>query len=302
MHGSVRSRFARTHHVVSRLPVMRRSGSSLVVLLACLLGAHCTNEASTEPGDPPADAGMPSPLGPGLRIAEMNNPDSAVQPANNQLNVYATGASYITTDTFAETGTASSVGNVYVQDFFSPVDGGGAPPYSGMLLYKNTYVPSNLVLAPGDVIDFTGEYQRYDGPSSFSFGPNYQPEMYESVVTFRFDYSPLPPTVIPLGDLSSWSTGLKWMSMLVTIKSTPEQPLIIGGFDPGSDQRCGIFITKDTSQNAVNMDNELFDLDCQNAYLTGTPITSITGIVTYFDSFTISPRGYYDIDPPPMSR
>jgi hypothetical protein len=274
---------------------MRRNASSLVALLACLLGAHCTNEASTEPGDPPADAGMPSPLGPGLRIAQMNNPDSAVQPANDQLNVYATGASYITTDTFAETGTASSVGNVYMQDFFSPVDGGGAPPYSGMLLYKNTYVPSNLVLAPGDVVDFTGEYQHYDGPSSASFGANYQPEMYESVVTFRFDYAPLPPTVIPFSDLNSWKTGLKWMSMLVTVNSTDEQPLVSGGPNPTGEGRGGVFLTPDSSMDAVFMDNELFDLDFQNMYPAGTKFKSVTGIVTYFLSFTISPRGPSDI-------
>jgi hypothetical protein len=263
-----------------------------------LLG--CTNEASTEPGDPPADAGTPSALGNGLHLAQMNAPDSAV--VDDQMNVYATGVTYLTTDDYNETGTSSSVGAVYVQDFHTgPPD--AALPYSGIQLYKPTYVPASLTLAPGDVIDFTGEYQQY---TSTSFLPGqYQPEMYEPVVTFRFDYSPPVPTVIPVSDLESFATGYPWMSMLVTVKNTYG-----GGGYPDGKGRNYVFLTADESMDAVTMDNELFDMNwasCQYAPMYGGPVgvdggppppvhfASVTGIVTFFDNFNISPRSQADI-------
>jgi hypothetical protein len=254
----------------------------------------CTNEASTEPGDPPADAGAPSALGNGLRIAEMNNPDSAVRPANNQANVYVTGASLIIKDTFNENNKASSVGAVYVQDFHSNLTDGGAAPFSGIQLYKATYEPASLAIAPGDVIDFTGEYQEYDGPSSFSFGGAYQPEMYEPIVTFRFDYSPPAPTLIDVHDLESYAKGYQWMSMLVTVKNAIGGNTTYDGSGAG-----GVFLTTDNGPNAVTMDNELFPLDFNDPKYGTTPgsvtFKSVTGVVTYFDSFHIAPRSEADI-------
>ena len=285
--------------------------SSLIALCALAFGgadgvslAGCTNTASTEPGDPPQDAGLPSALGNGFRIAQLNAPTSPVHPVNGQMNVQVTGATYVVTDTYAETGTASSVGAIYVQDFSSPPDGGGAPPYSGIELYKSTFLPADLGLAPGDVIDFSGEYQEYDGVSSFMFPNNtYQPEMYEPIVQFRFDYGPPTPTPILMKDLTAYSTGFPWMSMLVIVNgfNTPGD-LVVGGIVLGDDGRCGIFISNDTSQDQPYIDNELFALPCGSQAdggvtisTVGTPIKSVTGIVTYFGSFTLSPRNMADI-------
>jgi len=181
---------------------------TLMFVLASGLGlsigaTSCTNEASTERGDRTMNLSKPSALGTGLRIAQINNPDSGVRPADNQLNVYATGATYVFEDTYNETNTASSVGAIYVQDFYPSVnDAGAAPPFSGIQLYKTTFEPPSLVLSPGDVIDFMGKYEEYTGPSSSPFpGGNYQPEMGSPVVIPRFDYSPPQPTPIPLSDL-----------------------------------------------------------------------------------------------------
>jgi hypothetical protein len=278
--------------------------SFVLTLVSGLLLAACTNEASTLPGDSPADAGAPSPLGNGLHIAEINALDSGMRPIPNQLNVAVTGATFIIKDEYAETGLASSVGTIYVQDFHPPDgDAGATPPYSGMDLYKTTFEPASLGLAPGDVVDFIGEYQQYNGPTSFSFNGQYQPEMYEPIVTFRFDYSPPLPTPIPYTDLASWATGYKWMSMLVTVgigvTSDGGAPGITGGgtlFDGTG--RCKIFLTGNTGQNGVAIDNELYNLNCGDPkYATagGVHFKSVTGVVTYFGSFTLSPRSDADI-------
>ena len=262
----------------------------LVLSITGLASTACTNEASTEPGDPPADAGTPSALGNGLRNAEINNPASPQAAINNQMGVAVTGSSFIVEDRYDET--PGSVGAIYVQDFHSSArDAGGLPPWSGMLLYKATFEPASLAVAPGDIVDFTGEYQHYV-QSVFPAG-QFQIEMYEPIVTFRFDYSPPAPTVINVSDLEGFATGNQWMSMLVTVEG-----LTGGGTNPDGTGRGGVFLTADTGASGVTMDNELFALDYTNPkYATPgkTHFTSVTGIVTYFISFHIAPRSQADI-------
>jgi hypothetical protein len=263
----------------------------LAAILASGALAACSNVAHDLPGDPPADAGAPTALGDGLRIRQINGPDSAV--VNNQPNVFVTGAQYIIKDEYSETGLPSAVGDTYVQDFSAGGDGGGAPPYSGMLLYKPTLVPASLQLAPGDVIDFTGTYQQY-ASSSFPSG-QFQPEIDEPIVTFRLDYSPPTPTVIPISDLASYVTGFQWMSMLVTVHDT-----VGGGGSEDGEGRNTIFLTSDTGQDGVTMDNELFALPWNlpqfNPDAGTVHFRSVTGVVTYFVSFHISPRSWADIE------
>ena len=55
-------------------------------------------------------------------------------------------------DDFDETHNGKSRGTIFVQD----ADIGA--PYSGISLYSPTYVPANLRLAPGDVLDMNGQY------------------------------------------------------------------------------------------------------------------------------------------------
>jgi len=127
--------------------------------------------------------------------------------------------------------------------------------------------------------------------------------MYEPIVQFRFDYGPPPATPILMKDLTAYSTGLQWMSMLVIVNGfNSPGDLVVGGINLGEDNRCGIFISADTSQGQPYIDNELFALPCQSqtdggvsVSTVGTPIKSVTGIVTYFGSFTLSPRSLADI-------
>jgi hypothetical protein len=292
------------------------------ILASSLAAVSCTNQASTEPGDPPADAGMPSALGNGLRIAELNNPSSPQRPAPNQMNVNVTGATYVVEDKFDETGIPSGVGAIYVQDAFTPSPDagpgtGGGPPFSGIELYKTTFEPASLALAPGDVIDFTGEYQEYAGTGTTLFPAGQtQPEMYEPIVTFRFDYKPPPATWINLSDLNvgpngilsqaEFNVGYQWMSMLVTVKGVTLGNTLPDTLLDGGHGRNAVFLTANSSMDAVAMDNSLFDLGCPNATCTAVIFDSlwtpppgttydITGIVQFFYAFHISPRSMDDI-------
>jgi hypothetical protein len=171
-----------------------------------------------------------------------------------------------------------------------------------MLLYKSTYVPASLALAPGDVIDYAGEYDPYDGPSDYSFAGNILPEMNDPIVTFRFDYGPPNPQVIPVSDLQKYSTGLQWTSMLVTIQDTWG-----GNYNQMQSGLCGVYLTPNIGQGeaSVAIDNQLFPLPCSSSIFTPVPneplqagtvhFKSVTGIVQYFGSFTISPRSMDDI-------
>src|ERR1700722_11932313 len=165
---------------MSRFPLVV---TGLLVTACGLASAGCTNEATTEPGDKAVPLAHPSALGGGSRIAELNAPDNGVV---NDQSVAVTGATFLWLDTYAETASASSIGSVYLQDFASPSS--STPPYSGILLFKTVFEPASLQLAPGDVVDFTGEYTDYNGPSDYSFTAGTEPEMYEPIVTFRFDY------------------------------------------------------------------------------------------------------------------
>jgi hypothetical protein len=208
--------------------------------------------------------------------------------------VTVSGATYLTTDTYSETGSSADVGAVYVQDFYS--GDAGAPPYSGIELYKPILVPSSMQLAPGDVIDLTGTYDLYRY-SGWSAG-EYQPEVNSPDVTFRFDYRAPAPTVIPVSDLENYSTGFKWMSMLVTVVDT-----VGGKLTEDGQGRCGVYLTGDVGQTAVTMANELYALNCYDPKYGGTKSTaqssvhfkSVTGIVTFFFNFSIAPRSDADI-------
>jgi hypothetical protein len=263
-----------------------------------LLGAACSNVAHDEPGDQPEAIGTPSALGNGLRIAQLNDPSSIIHGTNNELNVSVTGATFLYKDEYSETGKASAVGAIFVQDFHSNApDAGGTPPFSGIQLFEPTFEPASAVFALGDVLDFVGEYQQYDGPVPAPGAPDdtfmgmFQPEMKEPIVTFRFDYSPPTPTIIPVSDLATYATGYKWMSMLCTVEN-----VVVGG-TTGSSGRTAIYLTSDTSDDAPTMDNEFYPLPSGDPkYGTvGTKIKSVTGIVTYFYSFHISPRSNDDI-------
>src|SRR5262245_42579546 len=108
----------------------------------------------TTHGDDHLDAGPPTSLGSGERIKQVSDPTLPDHANLVNSTVQVTGASVVWTDTYDETSNGKSRGSVYVQDVASN------DPYSGTSLYSPTFVPGDLRLAPGDVLDLNGQYQE----------------------------------------------------------------------------------------------------------------------------------------------
>jgi hypothetical protein len=292
---------------------MRRTRVALFAVLALffmgLLGVSAcsfSNEADDTAGDPPIPITDASALGNGARISNLaptTEPDGA--PNKNHpapdASIYVTGASLIVIDQYDETMNGKSIGSVYVQDVASQ------RPYSGLQIYRPTYTPANLLLAPGDVVDFTGTYQDY---AYTSFSPfQTTPEAYEPIVTFRFEYRVPAPTVIPVSDLAAvtpqaaYEKGQQWLSMLVEIDD-----VTITAMYADTEGRVSLYPTTDTLSTAPGIANQLFALDptmygCPPASpgntvaCKGMHLSKIIGVCNFFFNFTISPRTPADLVP-----
>src|SRR5580700_5405791 len=145
-------------------------------LLALAFGA-----CSTLTPDPPAPY-TPNPLGPGLRISQVQNPASPDYAPNTDVDVSSVVVSWI--DTYDETKDGKSVGTVYIQDVGSEL------PFSGLSLYEASYVPADIRLLPGDVMDIAGMYAESSSVGSATFpAPETLPQFDKPVATFRYDFS-----------------------------------------------------------------------------------------------------------------
>jgi hypothetical protein len=253
---------------------MKRAPLALLALLAL---SSCT----TQTGDPHVDAGVPSPIGNGARLRDVANPDLPTHPANNAV-VNVTGAAVLAVDMFDETANGKSRGTVYVQDV------GSQEPYSGLSLYSPTYIPGDLRLAPGDVLDLVGAYQENKNIGTAVFTvPQVLPQIAKPVATFRYEYRAPDPVVIDAKDLDDYvATGRRWLNMLVTVKDVT---LATGIAFDSKGQRATGFLT---AANVSKVTNELTQLDALPA---GTKLKSVTGIVTYFFELHIAPRSKADI-------
>src|SRR5215472_4189943 len=196
------------------------------LLLFLLAAFACRNETADQ--DQASKPGPPSPLGPGNRIHDLTPPlagdtaDSIVanasHPAQN-ANVNITGVAVAAVDNFDETHDGKSLGYIYVQDV-----GSENRPFSGIELYRPTFVPADLRVSAGDIIDLAGPYQDWTGPSTATFPLNeVVPELAKPSGAFRYEYQAPGPTMIPaVSVLSSktydqWVGGSQWLGMLVTV-------------------------------------------------------------------------------------
>jgi hypothetical protein len=261
------------------------------VLLLPLLALSCTGQTG-DPNSTPA----PTVLGSGNRIRDVADPASAAHPMDNEPNgphptVNITGAALLWIDTYDETSDGKSIGTVYIQDV------GSNAPFSGMSAYKPAYVPADLRVAPGDVLDFRGWYQELIGVGTAKFNPGQVlPQLAKPVSLFRYEYQAPTPTVIDPTDLNDYTKGRKWESMLVTVTN-----VTLFAFT-GLKGRVTGPITADTSQNAVTVSNELVPIapsdpvnNIPGDYPPGTKFASVTGIVTWFFSYHIAPRTKADL-------
>ncbi len=260
----------------------------LAILTACASAAlpACGSQA----GDPHADPGTPSSLGTGLRIREVTDPTLPNHPASTS-NVRITGASVLWVDTFDETRDGKSRGTIYLQD------AGSTDPYSGVSLFRPTFNPSNLKIAPGDVLDLSGQYQENNKiGTTVQFGPGQVlPQLYQPQVSFRFEYTAPAPRPIAAADLADYAHGRPLISMLVTVNDVTLGNDLVDA----ASGRSTAPITADTSNNGPTVTNELFDLSGWNAQTQalkkGAHIKSITGVVTFFFNLHVAPRSAADI-------
>jgi hypothetical protein len=272
-----------------------RLASSVAILAVSLVSC----QKLTEDAPAPYDA---SPLGTGLRIADVQAPTStyetealaAAQEAlknggeNNGINVDVSSVVVSWIDTFDETHDGKSIGTVYVQDI------GSQAPYSGSNLYEPSFVPASLRLLPGDVLDLVGPFEEETSVGSAMFtAPDTLPSFSKVVATFDYEFSPPAPVVIQLSDIdqSNYATGRKWEGMLVTLNDITVGPGV------NDDDRVTYIMGQGDASidiNAAAISNELYDLGSTD-YPTGTHFSSVTGIVTWFYSYQVAPRSAADL-------
>jgi len=255
--------------------------------LPLLLGA-CNGSTDQ---DAHLDAGPPTALGAGQRIKEIGDP---TRPDHDKLvnqNVQVTGASVVWTDTYDETANGKSRGTVYVQDI------GSTDPYSGTSLYSPTFIPGDLRLAPGDVLDLNGQYQENKNIGTAVFPvPQVLPQISKPVGLFRYEFSPPPPVVIDVNDLDDYTKGRRWLNMLVTVKGiTLSDDLDDEGIKANPPKApTGRVTAHMTSKLSCKLVNELMPLQAQSLKA-GSKLTSVTGVITYFFDLHLAPRTQADI-------
>lgn len=231
----------------------------------------------TRDGDPHS-AVTPNPCGQGKRIRDFADPKAG---ANGQT-VTVTCAANTFTDNFDETRDGKSRGTIYVQDV------GSQQPYSGISLYSPTFIPANLRLSPGDVVDLTGQYVELDhiGAAIFSVGKVVQ--LAKPMGSFRYEFAATQPKVVDVLDLDDPVKGRQWENMLVTVKN------VTIGSDLQDDQKGRFAWNLTASKSGAVLENELYDIK-GDSIKKGDQFQSITGIVTYFFELHLCPRSDADL-------
>jgi hypothetical protein len=253
-----------------------------LVLVFGLLALSCGGRSGDATKEQPVN-----PLGKGLRIREVTDPEKNV--AHN-TNVNVSGAVVVAVDTYDETGDGKSRGGIFIQDVDSK------EPFSGIGLFSPTFIPAELRIAPGDVLDFNGPFQQNASIGTAKFpGPpdakvqNVLIQLSRPVGTFRFDGKVPEPTVIDVKDLTDYAVGRKWYGMLVTVKNVTVQS---ASFDRSNRLQACIANCGDSKTN-VFFDNELTPIEARD--VDGVTYKSVTGVVTYFFTLKIAPRTAADL-------
>jgi hypothetical protein len=224
----------------------------------------------------------------------VQDPASPNYAPNTTVDVTSVDVSWI--DTYDETHDGKSAGTVYIQDV------GSSAPYSGLSLYESSFVPADLRLLPGDVVDVVGPYDESTsvGTAMFNAGTTL-PQFNKPVSTFRYAFSTPTPTVIALADLdmqdpvstAAYLVGRKWENMLVTVNDV----VIAGGETDSTGLRVSYLLGDPDGSidlNACAISNELYPLG-KTDFAAGTHFTSVTGIVTWFYTYQIAPRSAADL-------
>jgi hypothetical protein len=260
---------------------------SFLAYLPVALGIFCAaalTSCAERTGDAPTEAGAPQVTGNGLRIRQVTDPSIQGRPATDSI-VAVTGATVVAIDTFDETQNGRSRGTIYVQDV------GSQEPYSGIGLFAPAFIPGDLRVGPGDVLDLTGQYQENKAIGTAIF-PEGQvlAQLARPVATFRYEFRAPEPRLIDAQDLADYNVGRRWVGMLVTLKDVRIQ----NDCKPDKNFRVQCPITKPDPnvRNPGVIVNELFDYRGDSK---DTVYKQVTGVVTYFFGLHVAPRSAADL-------
>ncbi len=271
---------------------MRRARHLFLSALAAALAA-----CGSDTGDEYELGLIPPPAGKDDRLREIQDPGSPKR-AHHLQDVDVSGVEVIAVDTFDETGDGRSRGAIYVQDL------GAQFPYSGIGLFQPAFIPGNLRVNPGDVLDLSGQYQENAAIGTLAFAAgSVLPQLARPTATFRFELTHrVEPTEINIGDLADFERGRRWLGMLVRVRDVTvyddvsPSSLFKGRLsvnllppDPNA-RRCEYPFPKPPT-----LANELADITGAEIPA-GTKVTSITGIVTFFCNIHLAPRSLADIE------
>lgn len=275
---------------------------AVVLLSADLLACSGTGDGGT--GDPPAEP-LADPLGQGARISEIVGPATWLNLADEESlacegipedrNVQITGQVIVAIDEYDET-QAGARGNFYIQDAIGePIE------YSGITVFRPSFSPPDLRLAPGDVVDTLGTLMEFPGPPSSLFGGCKTLPEIGGTMSMRFESQlPAPKLLVPAEGanrweiLTSYEAARPWIGTLVRIENVP-----IGGVNDAESGRytADIAIPGIDPFDLPEISNELYDVKLEGPVLDGAPtFKSVTGILTYFFSFRIAPRSPEDFE------
>jgi hypothetical protein len=254
-----------------------------VASVGALLAGACSDGGGGDPALPLTS----NAFGDGRTIASLFDATLGRLP-NEQEAVRVTGVRVVHVDTFDETG-RGQVGNVYLQDASQPPGPGRA-----VLAFDPVYAPPSYRAVAGDVIDAEGPFLLFPRGDPGRL----LPELSGAKLQARFDAvgGPLEPVEVPVTDFTSFETGKKWLSTLVTV--TNVRVLSLENLRPSG--RASIQLDAGVGLEPINLptiNNELFDLGNAGLRLNeGQTIKRVTGLVTLFRNFSISPRSAADIE------
>jgi hypothetical protein len=306
-------------------------GLSAALVFAATITAACSGTGGGGTGDQPSKP-IADEFGTCSRLDQVGGPATWVDPDNDMSvncpkppdrRVCISGVTVVAIDRFDETG-KGAVGNYWVEDTQAPGD------FSGYTVFAPSFSPPDLRLAEGDVVDLLGSATEFPGPASAGLFPYCRtlPEL-SGTMSYRFDgNNPLAPEVIDVTELKTYEGARKHLGKLVEVHSALNaQKLVLVPVDgTPSSGRYTADIDVGGGIQAVDspkVSNDLFDLECWSAEAAdaggsdagagagparcpnatglkaGMTFTSITGVVTYFYGFKVSPRSAADLKPSP---
>lgn len=279
-------------------------------LLAALALAAC----GAQTNDEPKPYAIPGPSGKADKISEIVDPGTPQAPnpkkKKDKESASISGAAVVHVDTFDETQNGKSTGTIYVQDVGADADPDKPIAYSGISLFAPTFVPGNLKVGPGDVLEMTGTYQENKNISTAIFPPDsVLSQIAQPTATFMYETKAIQPVNINLEDLQSFEKGRRWIGMLVRVKNLKifgdltRAEMAGGRFSmdlstppPGFKNACEAPFPRPAS-----ITNELMDLPRyiveqakDPAFAKNPTFSEVVGVVTFFCNLHLSPRSTAD--------